>query len=113
MPYRMELTTEEEIADALTWYDEQCERNSRFTIEIEQWIYLPVRSKILKKWTKDLLIRVIRPELKSAVFRRVQAKQELKNDLKWLSYVLELQRLKENRSLRAKQKNYVWTKKSR
>ena len=36
--WRMELTMEEEITDALAWYDEQCERNSRFTIEIEQWI---------------------------------------------------------------------------
>ena len=36
--WRTELTTEQELANALAWYDEQCERSSRFTAGIEQWI---------------------------------------------------------------------------
>ena len=36
--WRTELTTEQELANELAWYDEQYERNSRFTAGIEQWI---------------------------------------------------------------------------
>ena len=36
--WRTELTTEQELTNALAWYDEQCERNSRFRAGIEQWI---------------------------------------------------------------------------